>query len=522
MATVSGTFGAVGVSSSLRTGKKGENVTVTLTGGASASVVLERATTPDELAWEKVDPTDVYDASSNVTVVYLTVRDQEVLRLRASSYTSGTVTFTLADAARVIISFKDDNSNELYELTESGFTHRGTLTVDGATTLTGALTASAAVTIASTLAVTGDVTFSADLIFDGDNPEIRGGDVNGLMHITPDTTNVLGGRIVLYGSGHGTKADDVEIYGSATLQMLYDDSGSLFDFQANAITTTGIITGATGSILGNLTLADGSITDSGGSISFGDENLSTTGTINSTPVEEGQSVDPSQKVTLFDDFLLTTLDPLVWSDGEGSDDVAVGPAIEAGLLNGAIGFTSGDANNAAGSFDVSGTCGNGLHWQADSGGLVMEARIQVDDITSCSFFVGFTDAVLADGGMEAPIEASGSGNVITAEADDAAGIIFDTNFVTDPTKINLGAVNNTSVLAIVVGAGLPVNDTYVILRVTIGATGTVEGFVNGTSIGTIASAITITDPLTPCVLIRGRTTATRKMIVDYIWCQQDR
>lgn len=40
-----------------------------------------------------------------------------------------------------------------------------------------------------------------------------------------------------------------------------------------------VFTGITGSTIGNLTFADGSITDSGGAISFGDENLSTTGTI---------------------------------------------------------------------------------------------------------------------------------------------------------------------------------------------------------------------------------------------------
>jgi hypothetical protein len=44
------------------------------------------------------------------------------------------------------------------------------------------------------------------------------------------------------------------------------------------IAATGIVTGATGSLFGNLTLADGSITDSSGAISFGNENLSTTGT----------------------------------------------------------------------------------------------------------------------------------------------------------------------------------------------------------------------------------------------------
>ncbi len=245
-------------------------------------------------------------------------------------------------------------------------------------------------------------------------------------------------------------------------------------------------------------------------------------TITDIPGAELQATDPSVKVTLFDDFTLTTLDPLVWSDGEGSDAEAIGPAIVAGDLNGSIVFRSGDADNAAGSVDTSGTCGNGLYWQTDSGGLVMETRVKIDDITNSAIFVGFTDAVLADGAMEAPIEASGSGDVITAEAADAAGIIFDTDFATTPTKFNLGSVNNTSVTTVVAGTISPVNATYITLRVSLTAAGILEGFVNGTSIGTIASAITITDPVCPAVLVRGRTTAVRNLTVDYIWVQQNR
>lgn len=48
---------------------------------------------------------------------------------------------------------------------------------------------------------------------------------------------------------------------------------------SGTLTVTGTMSAATGSTIGNLTLADGSITDSGGAISFGDENLSTTGTL---------------------------------------------------------------------------------------------------------------------------------------------------------------------------------------------------------------------------------------------------
>ena len=49
-------------------------------------------------------------------------------------------------------------------------------------------------------------------------------------------------------------------------------------------TITGTLAGTTGSTIGNLTLADGSITDSSGAISFGDENLTTTGTLTASGI----------------------------------------------------------------------------------------------------------------------------------------------------------------------------------------------------------------------------------------------
>ena len=62
------------------------------------------------------------------------------------------------------------------------------------------------------------------------------------------------------------------------------DSGGSISFGDENLSTTGnlgagVATLASGSAVGNLTLSDGSITDSSGSISFGNENLSTTGTL---------------------------------------------------------------------------------------------------------------------------------------------------------------------------------------------------------------------------------------------------
>ncbi len=126
---------------------------------------------------------------------------------------------------------------------------------------------------------------TSDIGFNKADPAVLGNDTDGTMTVTANTTS-LGAMVKLYGDTHATKAGDFEFLDDTTVVAHYDASGSLFDFQANAVSTTGVITGgasifATGTTVGNLTLADGSIVDSSGAISFGDENLVTTGTLGS-------------------------------------------------------------------------------------------------------------------------------------------------------------------------------------------------------------------------------------------------
>ncbi len=241
-----------------------------------------------------------------------------------------------------------------------------------------------------------------------------------------------------------------------------------------------------------------------------------------SPAAELMATDPSSKVTVFDDFTYLTYDPTVWADGEGSDTTgAIGPTIVANALGGRVLATSGDANSATTTVDTSGISSIHLSWTTANGGLAMETRLEVNDITNCSVFVGFTDRVVADGTTEMPIDASGSGDVIDQTATDAAGIIFDTEFATSPTFFNLGAVSGGSVATVVVGTKVPVNDVFQTFRVEITAARTVQAWVDGVSIGTIATALADV-ALTPVVLVRGRTTAVREMTVDYVWCQQNR
>ena len=85
------------------------------------------------------------------------------------------------------------------------------------------------------------------------------------------------------------------------------DSSGAISFGNENLTSTGTINSATGSTIGNITLANGSITDSSGAISFGNENLTTTGTVTvGTLTMAGGSITDSSGAISFGNENLTT------------------------------------------------------------------------------------------------------------------------------------------------------------------------------------------------------------------------
>jgi hypothetical protein len=96
----------------------------------------------------------------------------------------------------------------------------------------------------------GGVVSLGDLSFTNANPEILGGDTNGVMYVAPSTTKDLGGNILLYGDTHASKAKDIEIRATTGVEAHYDDSASKWDFQANAISTSGVLTAVGTSLTG--------------------------------------------------------------------------------------------------------------------------------------------------------------------------------------------------------------------------------------------------------------------------------
>ena len=247
------------------------------------------------------------------------------------------------------------------------------------------------------------------------------------------------------------------------------------------------------------------------------------------PLAETQSVDPSQKVTLFDDFLEGTIDASRWEDADGTDPQAIGPVIVNDSLNGEIVLTSGDVGIGGGSagdttalVDGTSVSGKRLNFQVDQGGLVMEARVKLTSVAESILFIGFIDEIQADSDVNLGMQATGTADVIDSDVTDSAGMIYDTSFQTSPTKLNMGGNKAAAVTAIVVGTVTPTNGTYFIVRVELSAAGSLEVFIDGTSIGTIANAITVNVALTPDITIATNDTTESVVTVDYIWGQQNR
>ena len=112
-------------------------------------------------------------------------------------------------------------------------------------------------------------------------------------------------------SGAQTFATDMA-FGNLTLGdgSIVDSSGAI-SFGDENLTTTGTLNAGDSSTIGNLTLTDGSITDSSGAISFGDENLSTTGTLDVSGTTTMGSISVSGATSFADSI---TVDNLTFND----------------------------------------------------------------------------------------------------------------------------------------------------------------------------------------------------------------
>ncbi len=234
---------------------------------------------------------------------------------------------------------------------------------------------------------------------------------------------------------------------------------------------------------------------------------------NELVVAAGGRINKSGIVEYFTDFLGDALeDELLAGVGSGT-----GNAVAISVGTGGRAEIKTSSADAAISANGSSLSLGALNWRADQGSLMLETRIQVDAITAVMFFVGFTDALAST--VEAPIFLVAAD--IDSDADDACGIIFDTDGTT--AQFCHGGVKATVDTVPAYSGTAPVAATYVTLRVEVSAAGAVQGFVNDVAIGPpVAAAVTVTTPLCPIIFVANRGGAARNVLVDYLTVQAGR
>ena len=227
------------------------------------------------------------------------------------------------------------------------------------------------------------------------------------------------------------------------------------------------------------------------------------------------------QANLFDDFLGTwaigDAGPAdQWSSTAGS---GTGNQVATTVANSICGeitmeSASDDGAHAANATSLTGV---NLGWKASQGGLMMEARLKIDDISDAALFVGFTDTISTT--VELPIFLNGAD--LDSDATNACGVGYDTDGTTEQFFHGGVAADVDTVPAY--SGSAPVNDTYFIVRVAVSSAGAVTGYINGTPIGdAVASAITASTAVTPCIVVANRGAAQRIVTIDYIHVQQNR
>ena len=234
-------------------------------------------------------------------------------------------------------------------------------------------------------------------------------------------------------------------------------------------------------------------------------------------VSDGNFINaaPAEQVVLFDDFLGDVIADQ-WSVVEGADTVTSDALINA-QRGGVLRLVTGDSPTltyAGNGIQI--TQGTFYNFRAAEGGLALEARVKLDDITTAGFFVGYTDV----GTFEAPIESSVAANGITTNATDAVGFLFDTR-MTNANFWCVGVANDVDATS--VNSGLaPVAATYITLRFEVDTLGNATYFVNGAAVGRVNSAVRPNILLTPTIAASSFVAAIRNLDVDYIQAKANR
>ncbi len=217
----------------------------------------------------------------------------------------------------------------------------------------------------------------------------------------------------------------------------------------------------------------------------------------------------SVMVELRDDFLGEEIDGYRWQSLIGTDAGCLQATVLADQNGGVVRLTTG--GDAAATMSVNGVqLQSRLNWKAGNGGMVWECRVALDAITAVALFIGLTDQVAA---LEMPFTLSGT--ILTSNATNAAGVLFDTDATVDDwwlvgVAADLDATKQDAGVA-------PAAGVFETWRIELSAAGAATFYRNGTTIGSVMTgAVTGAVQLTPVVATFARGAASRNIDIDLL------
>lgn len=213
-----------------------------------------------------------------------------------------------------------------------------------------------------------------------------------------------------------------------------------------------------------------------------------------------------------DHYISQTLDTSKWTAAVGTD-AQCAVAIQSGVQRGAVRLTFGD--DAAVDMASNGALKVGqLAWRPQDGAMFIESRFTLSSATNAALFVGFTDTTA----LEMPFSL-GAGDVVSAVATDAFGILFDTAADTDVVwgvAVKAGVVQTAVNLGNALTSGGQVR-----WRVVCDASGNVTFWRNGVQVtGTISAGVTTSAIFAPVECGFSRNTTSKNMQIDYTTVSQ--
>ena len=310
-------------------------------------------------------------------------------------------------------------------------------------------------------------------------------------------------------------------FGTLTLAngSITDSSGAI-EFGNENLTTTGTIAAGDNSVIGNLTLTDGSITDSSGAISFGNENLTTTGTISggtestfgNLTLANGSITDSGGAISFGNENLTTTgtsfaiNNTLTVANGSITDSsgaISFGNEnlTTTGTIARATGSTIGNLTLANGSItDSSGAISFGnenLTTTATSIAINSTLTVANGSITDSSGAIDFGNENITTTGTIARATGSTIGNLTLANGlitDSGGSISFGNENLT--TSSSSMAINST----LTAGSGSITDSTgeFTFVNENLTTTGTldVSGLATMGSLSTVSGTTSFADSIT--------------------------